>query len=189
MEEEKPKTFEERVRELDRGTLDKIGEAARLNTRGAGLHRLEDSNVWCPLCHEKMELRVDTTKLLAITPPKVLVCHRCRIGIHADDPFVDKWEPPGSQPIECPVCESPMRFFCTSTGYWRAECWATLGKGPKGTRRCGATLSLAQPDRKPGAYVEGQPQETGIDRPVAPNEMVLPDPTVGQDLPPEEGRA
>lgn len=171
----KEKSLEERVKELDRTFLDRVAESVKLNTRGKDLVRVSDSKVRCPLCREHFELRADTRKIL--TPIEVLVCHTCKIGIQAKDPWVNRWELPAAKAIPCPRCDMPMRFFCTSTGYWRAECWATLGTGKKGKRRCGATLSLAQPDRKPGVHVEAA-KPGQIDRPVAtpdkPDALVLP---------------
>lgn len=188
MSDEKPKTQEERARELNRAFLDRVAESVRLNTRGKILSRLEESRVRCPLCHGRFEKMVDFRSPLH--PQEVLICHACKVGINVKDPFVGQWErglgaDGNAKPIPCPRCESPMRFFCTSTGYWRAECWATISVGAKGRRKCGATLSAAQPDRKPGVTVA--PREDGkdvVDRPVAtpddPGALVTPDdPTPG----------
>lgn len=170
MKDENPKTLEERARELDRSYLDKVADSIRLNTRGKNLSRLEDSKLRCPLCRNRFEKMVDLGRPLV--PREVYVCHGCKIGISTLDPFVGKWEVPGSKPIPCPRCDSPMRFFCTSTGYWRAECYGILGTGKKGKRRCGATLSAAQPDRK----VDPNRTDLGtIDRPIAPDAIILPE--------------
>jgi hypothetical protein len=173
MNDDKDKPLEERAKQLDRAYLDKVADAVKLNTRGASMHRLEESKVRCPLCRGRFEKMADLRKVLQ--PREVLVCHRCKIGCDVKDPWIGRWELPGARAIPCPRCEMPMRFFATSTGFWRAECWATLGTGKKGKRRCGTTLAQAQPDRKPGMYVPG----SSVDRPVAtpdnPEGLVLPD--------------
>lgn len=151
---EEKKTLEERARDLNRSYLDHLADSVRLDTRAANMAPLATSSVRCPLCHERFEKMADTSKLL-LKPIMVLVCHRCKVGIRADDPYINAWEPPGAKPIDCPRCEGAMRFFATSTGYWRAECWNTIVMTNKGRRKCGATLSLAQPDRALGTHVLG----------------------------------
>ncbi len=165
---EKPKTLEERARELDRSYLDKVAESIKLDTRAKHFSRQGDTKLRCPLCRNRFEKMVDLSRPLI--PVEVYVCHGCKIGINVNDRFVGNGDVPGSKPIPCPRCDSPMRFFCTSTGYWRAECYGTLGTGSKGKRRCGAILAAAQPDRK-GALTK----DVGtIDRPIAPGEEILP---------------
>jgi hypothetical protein len=153
--EEKKKTLEERARELDRGLIDRIGDAMTFATRGKGLHRLDDSKVRCPLCHVHMEERWDQHRKM-----RVLVCHNDRVAIAKSDPFVGKWEEGlKGDKVPCPACDGPMRFFCTSTGYVKARCTA---KG------CGAEIASAQPDRPLGATVipPASKGEGQIDRPV-----------------------
>lgn len=167
-ETEKPKTLEERARELDRAHLDRIASGLSLDTRAKRFARQGDTKLRCPLCRNRFEKMVD----LGTVPPRELyVCHADKIGIDTRDPFVGNWEVPGSKPIPCPRCESPMRFFCTSTGYWRAVCYGTLTTTNKGKRMCGAILAAAQPDRKGDA---AKVDIGTIDRPVEKKDIILP---------------
>lgn len=123
------------------------------------IHRFSDSNVRCPLCLGFFEKMYDGIRRIFI-----YACHKDQIAIACNDPFVGKWEraTKGSS-IPCPNCNADMRFFATSTGFMKANCYK---KG------CYASISKTEPDRPLG--VVGIPARLAkhdpggaIDRPVA----------------------
>ena len=90
----------------------------------------------CPLCFAWMERSFAHLRQIFI-----FSCHKDRISIRVDDPFVGRWEEAAAtrEKIPCPnprCDETPMRYFATSTGFMKAVC-------PK----CGAAISNAEPDR------------------------------------------
>lgn len=94
--------------------------------------RLDQKPVRCPLCHQWMR-----REYIAENNIIVFACDLDRIAIAANDPLLGKWEAAYEKvpdKIICPVpsCETEMRYFATSTGYWKAKC-------PK--PKCGATMA------------------------------------------------
>lgn len=71
---------------------------------------------------------------------EVFLCHHCRIGCAANDPFAGRWEQAyaivGKEP--CPACDTEMRFFCTATGTAILDCPA---------KKCRARIKRSLPDR------------------------------------------
>lgn len=142
----KNKSLEERARELDRGALDKIGDAVTLNTRNPNFQFAEDTNIRCPLCEEKFEKMIDRVRSsMKKRKVYVLVCHRDKIACLENDPFVGKWESAlKGEKIPCPGCNADMRFFCTALPYVKAKC-------PK--KGCGATITSVSPNKELGLTI------------------------------------
>lgn len=102
--------------------------------------RLDIKTPRCPLCHDSM-----VRERREVRGIYVFACNRpiCKIVIAVDDPFVNRWEEALEKstegrgiPCPRPGCETPMRYFATSTGYMKTLC-------PK----CGASVASAEPDR------------------------------------------
>ena len=92
--------------------------------------RLDSRMVRCPLCHEWMR-----RKFLPENNRFVYACDRDRVAIAVNDPLLGKWEAAYErigEKVFCPLCETEMRYFCTSTGYWKGKC-----PRPK----CGTTIA------------------------------------------------
>lgn len=87
----------------------------------------------------------------------VWACHKDRIAIRMDDPFVGRWDQAahnsGGVPCPNPNCGGKkMRYFATSTGFVKAVC-------PK----CKAAMTAAEPDRHdlPGGD-DKTPEKPGV---------------------------
>lgn len=96
---------------------------------------------YCPLCKELMVEKYESLRHIFI-----YACDKDAVAIAVDDPFVGKWDAAHEKAgkIECPACNADMVFFCTSTGFMKAKC-------PK--KKCGCTVSSAEPDRNKQARV------------------------------------
>lgn len=97
--------------------------------------RLNSKTPTCPLCHKAMEREYVIQRNMFVWK-----CDKDRVAIAVDDPMVGKWDRAHEQAgkVECPACNASMRFFSTSIGFMKAVC-------PK--KKCGASLSNAEPDR------------------------------------------
>ncbi|MDE2019161.1 MAG: hypothetical protein KGJ13_02310 [Patescibacteria group bacterium] len=91
----------------------------------------------CPLCHRHFE-RMWSNQRKKV----VLICQRDQIGIAEDDRLVGHWEEVTEKMekgmLDCPVCGTKMRFFCTSLKFMKAKC----------PRPHGVAMTLSEPDAK-----------------------------------------
>jgi protein-arginine kinase activator protein McsA len=87
----------------------------------------------CPLCGTPMTVEMDTIRNI-----KVFACHKDQIAINVMDPLVGKWEEEREEKVPCPMCDTNMRLFFTSTGFLMSKC-------PK--KKCGAVVKGSNPDR------------------------------------------
>lgn len=110
--------------------------------------RLNETTVRCPLCQDFMLRKYDSERSCFI-----YACETDRVACRTDDPFVGKWDAAHAAAgiIECPNCNASMRWFGTSTGYMKAVCVK---------KKCGATISAAEPDRDLGVEV-ATPEKMG----------------------------
>lgn len=103
--------------------------------------RLNKTAPFCPLCEKRMVEKYEELRHIFI-----YACDTDLIAIAVDDPFVGKWDAAAEKAgiVECPACNANMKFFCTSTGFMKSKC-------PK--KKCGCTMSTAEPERNKEARV------------------------------------
>ena len=87
----------------------------------------------CPLCGTPMSVEFDSIRNI-----KVFACHKERIAVAVTDPLVGRWEEKREDVVPCPMCDTNMKLFFTSTGFLMAKC-------PR--KKCGAIVKSSNVDR------------------------------------------
>lgn len=82
----------------------------------------------CPLCNKKMQKIIRG----GIT---YWACFEDMVNINAADPILGNWEGILKESIPCPVCNTDMKYFVRSDGWFKAKC-------PK--EGCGSTIDSGE---------------------------------------------
>lgn len=125
-------TFTRELNEMVRQRLEVMFAEAIVNLKASTNDKeLARAKRWCEMLDTSMKGGA----------AEVFACHFCKIGIACNDPMVGKWEEvyAKGEKILCPVDDTVMRFFCTSTGFVLAQC---------PVKKCRSRMQLSHPDRK-----------------------------------------
>lgn len=69
----------------------------------------------CPLCNKKM-------KTVKQGDQSYYTCFTDMVSINVTDPICGNWKGIMNEVIPCPVCNTAMKYFVRSDGWFKAKC-------------------------------------------------------------------